>query len=93
MFCVSYYFYVVYAAEIKSDLHCRVPHHTCLQAKMGDDTCTVRYLMVIDFEATCEGFCDSPDYQHEIIEFPAVIIDAVEMQVILSVELEGKCLT
>ena len=49
--------------------------------------------MVIDFEATCEGFCDSPEYQQEIVEFPAVIIDAVEMQVILSVELEGKCLT
>ena len=32
------------------------------------------YLVVIDFEATCEEK-NSAEYPHEIIEFPAVLID------------------
>ena len=32
------------------------------------------YFVVIDFEATCEER-NSPDYPHEIIEFPGVIVD------------------
>ena len=39
------------------------------------------FLVVIDFEATCEEK-NYPDYPHEIIEFPAVIIDTNTMQVI-----------
>lgn len=33
------------------------------------------YLVVVDFEATCEEK-NLPDYPHEIIEFPAVLVDA-----------------
>jgi len=32
------------------------------------------YLLVVDYEATCEEK-NTPDYPHEIIEFPGVIID------------------
>ena len=39
------------------------------------------YLVVIDFEATCEEK-NYPNYPHEIIEFPAVIIEAHTMQVL-----------
>lgn len=35
----------------------------------------VRFYCVIDFEATCEKN-DPKDYVHEIIEFPAVLLDA-----------------
>jgi len=38
-------------------------------------TIFVDYYIVIDFEATCEKV-NPPGYLHEIIEFPAVIIDA-----------------
>ncbi|XP_046368295.2 3'-5' exoribonuclease 1-like isoform X1 [Haliotis rufescens] len=37
------------------------------------------YLVVIDFEATCEREVD--DYQHEIIEFPAILVDVAEMTI------------
>lgn len=33
------------------------------------------FYIVIDFEATCEE-PNPPDYLHEIIEFPAVLVDA-----------------
>jgi len=39
------------------------------------------FLVVIDFEATCEEK-NYPDYPHEIIEFPAVIIDTNTMQIV-----------
>ena len=38
------------------------------------------YLIVIDFEATCEEK-NYPDYPHEIIEFPAIIIRVDDVQV------------
>jgi hypothetical protein len=34
------------------------------------------YLVVVDFEATCEEK-NTVDYPHEIIEFPAVLIDVL----------------
>ena len=34
-----------------------------------------RYIVVIDFEATCDEGRDVRDYPHEIIEFPLVLID------------------
>uniref|UniRef100_A0A5S6QEA3 Exonuclease domain-containing protein n=1 Tax=Trichuris muris TaxID=70415 RepID=A0A5S6QEA3_TRIMR len=34
------------------------------------------YYCVIDFECTCEQYAKPRAYQHEIIEFPAVLIDA-----------------
>lgn len=36
--------------------------------------CRYDYVMVLDFEATCEE-CPPMDYLHEIIEFPVVLID------------------
>ncbi|PAA76094.1 hypothetical protein BOX15_Mlig011273g1 [Macrostomum lignano] len=40
-----------------------------------------RYLLVVDFEATCES--QNPDnYQHEIIEFPLVLLDLHEGKVV-----------
>jgi len=40
------------------------------------------FLVVIDFEATCED--KSGDYPHEIIEFPAVLIDVSKSEIISS---------
>ena len=41
----------------------------------------VDFYCVIDFEGTCEK--DNPkDYIHEIIEFPAVLLDAKTLQVV-----------
>lgn len=41
----------------------------------------LQYYCVIDFEATCEK--DNPDgYRHEIIEFPAVLVDATTLEVV-----------
>lgn len=47
----------------------------------GSNKDQMDYLLVIDFEATCEEK-NYPDYPHEIIEFPAVIIDAHTMQIV-----------
>ena len=39
------------------------------------------YLIVLDFEATCEK--DPPtDYLHEIIEFPAILIDTADNKIV-----------
>ncbi|XP_033756055.1 3'-5' exoribonuclease 1-like [Pecten maximus] len=38
------------------------------------------YLLVIDFEATCEA--DTPDYPHEIIEFPIILVDVHKKTVV-----------
>lgn len=39
------------------------------------DNRNVDYFVVIDFEATCEEK-NPPDYKHEIIEFPAVLVSS-----------------
>jgi len=39
------------------------------------------YLVVIDFEATCE-LQNSDDYEHEIIQFPAILVDVARQQVV-----------
>lgn len=38
------------------------------------------YYIVIDFEATCDE--NSHNYPHEIIEFPAVLVDAADGTVV-----------
>lgn len=38
------------------------------------------YLLVIDFEATCEA--NTQDYPHEIIEFPIILVDVHELTVV-----------
>lgn len=41
----------------------------------------VHFYCVIDFEATCEK--DNPkDYIHEIIEFPALLVDSTTLDVV-----------
>ncbi|XP_023238414.1 uncharacterized protein LOC111637207 [Centruroides sculpturatus] len=47
--------------------------------KSDECECPYKYFCVIDFEATCDG---NAEYQHEIIEFPAVLIDTKERKVI-----------
>ena len=39
------------------------------------------YMIVVDFEATCEE-TNPTDYLHEIIEFPAVLIDTTSLTVV-----------
>ena len=39
------------------------------------------FMIVVDFEATCEE-TNSIDYIHEIIEFPAVLIDTSTLTVV-----------
>ena len=41
----------------------------------------VDYYIVIDFEATCES-TNPPGYLHEIIEFPAVLVNAQTYEVV-----------
>lgn len=50
--------------------------------KNGVKNTSYEYLVVIDFEATCEEVNDN--FVHEIIEFPAVLIN-VEKQEIVSI--------
>lgn len=38
------------------------------------------YIIVIDFEATCEQ--NNDNYKHEIIEFPAILVDVHRMEVV-----------
>lgn len=39
------------------------------------------YLIVIDFEATCEEK-NHPEYPHEVIEFPAVVVDVKTKEIV-----------
>ncbi|XP_075223309.1 3'-5' exoribonuclease 1-like [Lycorma delicatula] len=39
------------------------------------------YYVVVDFEATCNEI-NPPNYQHEIIEFPAVLIDSQKQMIV-----------
>ena len=39
------------------------------------------YLVVVDFEATCEEV-NPPDYIHEIIEFPALLFNVKTLEVV-----------
>ncbi len=39
------------------------------------------YLIIVDFEATCEQH-NPRDYIHEVIEFPALLFDMKELKVV-----------
>jgi len=41
----------------------------------------IPYYVIVDFEATCEEI-NAPDYPHEIIEFPAVLVSTELQQVV-----------
>uniref|UniRef100_A0AC35U1F1 Exonuclease domain-containing protein n=1 Tax=Rhabditophanes sp. KR3021 TaxID=114890 RepID=A0AC35U1F1_9BILA len=40
-----------------------------------------KYLVVVDFEATCQDFYH-PHYEHEIIDFPAILIDTTNSKTV-----------
>lgn len=48
----------------------------------------VDYLMIIDFEATCEA--DNEHYKHEIIEFPVILVNYESKQVVCNLVLHSK---
>jgi 3'-5' exoribonuclease 1 len=50
----------------------------------GNVNRNVDYFVVIDFEATCEAR-NPPEYAHEIIEFPAVLISSTDPVQIIDV--------
>ncbi|XP_022246040.1 3'-5' exoribonuclease 1-like [Limulus polyphemus] len=52
-----------------------------LEKQDKDARCPYNFLCVIDFEATCEG-AKVPDYPHEIIEFPAVLVDTRQKAIV-----------
>lgn len=48
----------------------------------------VHFYCVIDFEGTCEE--ENPkDYIHEIIEFPAVLVNATTLEVVSELNQQG----
>ncbi|XP_076372373.1 3'-5' exoribonuclease 1-like [Tachypleus tridentatus] len=51
------------------------------EKQLKDARCPYNFLCVIDFEATCEGE-KVPDYPHEIIEFPAVLVDTRQKAIV-----------
>lgn len=46
------------------------------------------YICVLDFEATCED-PNPPDYIHEIIEFPVVLLNLKTLQVVSQDQYSG----
>lgn len=49
-------------------------------ANSSNSTCPFDYILVLDFEATCEE-PSPPNYLHEIIEFPVVVVDVHQRRV------------
>ena len=41
----------------------------------------LKYLLVLDFEATCESV-NPRDYIHEIIEFPVLLIEVASLKIV-----------
>ena len=73
--------------RVKEVLQKRLKNHIkkekLVQAKLAEEKRMneVHFYCVIDFQATCEE--DNPkDYIHEIIEFPAVLVDATTLEVV-----------
>lgn len=50
-------------------------------AAKGNSDAYFDYICVVDFEATCEEN-NPPDYLHEIIEFPMVLIDTHTLEIV-----------
>lgn len=88
-FCVNYPFFssVLTSRGVKEVLQKRLKNHIkkekLVQAKLAQEKRMneVHFYCVIDFEGTCEE--ENPkDYIHEIIEFPAVLVDATTLEVV-----------
>ena len=58
----------------------RLPPKSSVDASVGQRHAPFRYLCVLDVEATCEKH--AKNYVHEIIEFPVVVLDLEEKQVV-----------
>ena len=41
----------------------------------------LKYLLILDFEATCEAI-NPVDYIHEIIEFPVLLLDLSNLEIV-----------
>ncbi|KAM9329277.1 3'-5' exoribonuclease 1 [Gastrophryne carolinensis] len=72
---------------VKDVLRKRLKNHykkqklTCIDAKDTSDTDTYYdYICIIDYEATCEEE-NSPDYIHEIIEFPIILVNTRTLEI------------
>lgn len=55
-----------------------------LEQEMVQNDNELHFYCVIDFEGTCEE-ANPTDYVHEIIEFPAVLVDANTMEVVSAI--------
>ena len=61
------------------------------EAQISKEALKVDFLMVIDFEATCQQK-NGRDYLHEIIEFPIVLIDVAQKKMVRSLSnFKSKC--
>ena len=50
------------------------------QVKDGAEGTQYDYLVIIDYEATCQD--NNDQFVHEIIEFPAVLVDVQKRQIV-----------
>lgn len=83
MFIVLFISYIRGVKEVvQKRLKSHIKKQKLLKAKLEQEKKKVlQYYCVIDFEATCEE--DNPEgYKHEIIEFPAVLVDATTLEVV-----------
>lgn len=78
----------------KDIVYKRLKNHLCLECIGKDPSApwelknqcdanpyNLDYICVLDFEATCED-PNPPDYIHEIIEFPVVLLNLKTLQVV-----------
>ena len=52
-----------------------------LAAQVDTNPMGLKYLCILDFEATCEEV-NPPDYIHEIIEFPVVLLNLQTLKIV-----------
>ncbi len=69
----------------------QLPENKKLKSKkrrQGNVQQSIDFLAVIDFEATCEK--NNPkDYRHEIIEFPVVLVDTAQGEIVSGSDLDS----
>ncbi|KAG8454390.1 hypothetical protein GDO86_000855 [Hymenochirus boettgeri] len=65
---------------VKDVLRKRLKNYYKKQKLHKDSACYYDYICVIDFEATCEEG-NSPDFVHEIIEFPIVLLNTRTLEI------------
>ncbi|KEG14919.1 hypothetical protein DQ04_00261180 [Trypanosoma grayi] len=71
-----------YGSRSRTSWSCPVsPLLSFMNPAVGHSQCPFDYLLVLDFEATCEETAP-PSYLHEIIEFPVVVVDVKLQRVV-----------